>query len=445
MIAFSIVIHVVIILIGITSLIYDYRKRNGTALSLFLGANTIFLLIFGIIPIALILNNFFIGKTDSYLIQTINYENEPYLIAGIIILIGYFFLLFGYFTSKPYIRTNYIYRISEKTIYYFGYGLLFISTAVTVLFSITLGGPINSFQYIQLIRSNNIIISGPLFLLLPLSISAFIIYLSKLLKSKKVITINTICLLLSFFNSIYYVVIFGGRLPIALFLLIIPMYLMDNKNKISLKNVIIVCILGLLVLNYGENLLDHLSGNFYQTKGILDNIPRLVTQFSFPYINVLKVQNFTYDSGEFRYFIDFISWIINYLPSSIADVIGLGSITPSYAVNTFNHHMFDQNNPVAGGIPTDIITFGYYQFSLPGVIIITFLFGKLLARFDRIFLNSKYDTFLSLAKIRVFQILSFYPMYADIEAFMRRRVDVVVLIIIIIIGICKEMKGNINE
>ncbi|MCR3955123.1 MAG: oligosaccharide repeat unit polymerase [Gudongella sp.] len=444
MIEVAMLIHFAVIITGIVTLFYDYKQKSSASLSLFMGANTVFVFVFGLIPLILILNNFYIGRTDSYLIQTIDYENESYLSASLYILVGYTCMLCGYFLSKPYNIRKYEYKLSQKTANYYGYIILAISTVVTLLFMISLGGLLNSIQYIQLIRSNNLSISGPLFLLLPLSIVTFVIFLSKQLMLKKMYSINLLWLALSLFNSLYYVIIFGGRLPLVLFVLIIPMYIIDKRQKISIKNISIIFIVGLIVLNYGENLFDHLSGNIYQTRSILSNIPRNVTQFSFPYINTLKVHKFTYDTGEFRYFIDFISWIINYIPASISDAIGLGQITPSYAVNTYNHHMFDPTNPTAGGVPTDIITFGYYQFALPGVIIISLAFGKILAIFDKIFFHSKRDVLLSIIKIRVFQILSFYPMYADIEAFMRRRIDVVVLLMLVIFGVYKVNKKEIE-
>src|SRR5690606_10375669 len=118
---------------------------------------------------------------------------------------------------------------------------------------------------------------------------------------------------------------------------------------------------------------------------------RLFAQFSFPYINTLKVHEFTYGRGEFRYFIDFIGWIINYIPKEISSIIGLDLIKPSYLLNSENH--------LTQGIPTDIISFGYYQFALPGVIVVCFLFGGLIGWFDKLFNAVNQNYFIILAKI----------------------------------------------
>jgi hypothetical protein len=93
----------------------------------------------------------------------------------------------------------------------------------------------------------------------------------------------------------------------------------------------------------------------------------------------------------------------------------------------------NSNNHLTSGIPTDLITFGYYQFAIPGVIIISLLSGRIVSWFDRTLRSSDSDKFIQLAKIRLFQILVFYPMYADIEAFMRRRLDTVMIILILVI------------
>jgi hypothetical protein len=200
---------------------------------------------------------------------------------------------------------------------------------------------------------------------------------------------------------------------------------MEKRSKFNLKNIAIIVIFGIVFLNYLEAFFHFISQTNYSTRSIFDNIPRLVAQFSFPYINTLKVHQFTYDKGEFRYFIDFISWIINYIPKSFSSKIGLDQIAPSYLVNSNNH--------LTSGIPTDLITFGYYQFAIPGVIIISLLSGRIVSWFDRTLRSSDSDKFIQLAKIRLFQILVFYPMYADIEAFMRRRLDTVMIILILVI------------
>jgi|SRR5690625_82343 len=435
MVGLAIIIHTVIITLGVSLGIYDYKRRNNNRISIFMGINLIITFVYGLIPIILILNNFFVGKTDFFLIYTIDIENAPYFFASIITLIGYICIVIGYFLFNPYKKYDYKVVIPEIYLKYFAFALLIISSFSTIYFSLSLGGLFHSFKYIQDIRSGSINIAGPIFILLPLSIASFLIYLSFQMNKFNIFSLNFLFLLISIINSIYYVIIFGGRLPIALFILIIPMYYMDKRWKWSLRNLLLILIVGVLSLNYLNDIFDTLSesSESISTKGVFDNIPRLVAQFSFPYINTIQVHDFTYNNGEFRYFIDFISWVINYIPSSISSMIGLDQIPPSYLVNTNNYLLFDPTNPAAGGVPTDIVSFGYYQFAVAGVIIVTLLFGLAVAWLDKFFNNSNQSTFINLAKIRLFQIISFYPMYADIEAFMRRRVDVVVIIIIIVL------------
>lgn len=442
MIGLVIIVHTLIIVLGIYFIFYDYKRRNNNRLSIFMGTNSVFIFIYGLIPIILILNNFFVGKTDFFLIYTIDKQNEPYLFISVVILIGYICMLLGYFLSNPYKIYNYKLHIPKSYLKYFAFVLLLVSSFCVFYFSLSMGGFFNSFKYIEAIRSGNINIAGPIFLLLPVSIVSFLIYLSFQLDKLNLISVNFLFLLVSLVNSIYYLLIFGGRLPIALFILILPMYIMERKGKWGVKNLVLILFVGILSLNYLDSLFKLLSQSpeNIAVKSVFDNIPRLIAQFSFPYINTLQVHDFTYSTGEFRYFVDLISWVINYLPSSISNLIGLGQIPPSYTVNTYNHLMFDPSNPVAGGVPTDIVTFGYYQFGLAGVIIITFLFGLLVSWFDKFLNNSNQSSFITLAKIRLFQIISFYPMYADIEAFMRRRVDVVLIIVLLVLFSKKSQK-----
>ncbi|WP_175640177.1 O-antigen polymerase [Metabacillus schmidteae] len=423
-----IAIHILIIIIGIQLVLYDTKRNKQKKIRFFTAVNLVFIFVYGIIPLVLYYNKFFVGKTDAYIVYTVDYFNEPYLYASFLILIGYISFVIGYFHSKPYLKSRHTFNISHGNLRYIGIFLLIISCASVFLVASGLGGVFNSLSYIQAIRSGGgeVSISSIGFMLLPIGVPPFLIFLSFVLKEKKIYSLNFLFMLLSLFNSIYYVLIFGGRLPLALFLLILVFYYLDKKNSFKLKILVPIALIGIVMLEQLEQFFEYLStGEYIQGKGVIDSIPRIAAQFSFPYINTLKVHSFTYTDGEFRYFIDFISWLYNLIPNIIMDLLGGEIITPSYINNS--------NNYLTTGIPTDIIAFGYYQFAIPGVIIISILFGKVIGWFDRYFNRTNDNIFLTLVKVRLFEILIFYPMYADIEAFMRRRVDAVILIIILIL------------
>jgi oligosaccharide repeat unit polymerase len=433
-----ILIHILIIITGIYFFIYDYRKNKNNKLRLITGVNVILILIYGIIPIILYFNNFFVGKTDTHIIYTVNMSSEPFLFSATMILIGYLFILIGYFVSKPYRISKYSVKISNLKLKVIGLFLLMISVVSVYLVSSDLGGILNSLSYIQIIRSSGGAenISSVGFMLLPIGIAAFIIYLSFVIHEKRIFSWNGIFLLISSLNSFYYVLIFGGRLPLALFLLIPVLYYLDVKNSFKLKNMILLAILGFLLLNYLEPFFEYLStGNPIEAK--FDSIPRLISQFSFPYINTLKVHDFTYTNDGFRYFIDLVSWIYNIIPNRIMDYLGGKVIPPSYLVNSINHGI--------GGIPVDIVSFGYYQFSIPGVIFISFWFGNLIGHLDKFLYSNKNNVLLTLMRVRLFEIITFYPMYADIEAFMRRRIDTVIILLIIVMISKRYNLGDDNN
>lgn len=429
---YAIIIHLLLIIVGLFFGYFDYKKRNDNKLSIFMGANLVFIFIYGIIPIILMLNNFFIGKTDFYLIYTININNEPYFFSSIIIFIGYISFFIGYLVGWPYKPARVKLIVPPKRLKVIGIMLLVISSISSLYIAYQLGGFITSLKFITKLRSGEVIVPSSIFLLLPLSITSFAIFYSTRFNNTKQSLFNSLFLIISLFLAIYYVLIFGGRLPVALFILILPMYYMEKQSKFSLKNIFIIAVIGIIFLNYLEAFFHFISQSSYSTKGVFDNIPRIIAQFSFPYINTLKVHEFTFSRGEFRYFIDFVSWIINYIPKSFSSKIGLDQIPASYIVNSNNH--------LTTGIPTDLISFGYYQFALPGVIIITALFGRIISWFDRTLRSSDSESFIQLAKVRLFQILVFFPMYADIEAFMRRRLDTVIIILILVFFSRKSYK-----
>lgn len=430
---FALLVHAIMVIFGLIITIFEYKSKINKKLSIFMGVNLVFVFIYGIVPIILMTNNFFIGKTDFYLIYTVDQANEQYLFAIGIIFIGYLSMLIGYFSEKTSKKTPVNIEVPEVSLKIFGFLSLIVSSFSTIYTASTLGGIVNSLKYIVQLRVGQVRITSPVFLLLPLSITSFLIYLSLQIRKKSILSLEFLFLVVSFLNSIYYVLIFGGRLPLTLFMLIIPLYYLDKNNKVNIKNILLITVIGVILLNYLEDFFKLISQLDYNTKNVFNNIPRLIAQFSFPYINSLKVRKFTYNRGEFRYFVDFISWIVSYIPKKFSDMLGIEQIMPSYLLNSKNH--------LTKGIPTDIISFGYYQFALPGVIVVTFLFGKFIAYLDKIFDRTNLNTFMNLAKIRLFEILSFYPMYADIEAFMRRRVDVVLIIIILFLFSRKE-KNN---
>lgn len=162
----------------------------------------------------------------------------------------------------------------------------------------------------------------------------------------------------------------AGKIPVIMLLLCfaIPFAQRFFKHPWALMLLCACCAFPLL------GVLDSLF-NYFQTgiwEDVATDMMSYVPAFAYAYSNILNMENIV---GQFglRWGVDFITGVLNIVP-------GL-HFQPSYEV-TAEFYSGPQWR-MSGGVPNDVITFGFLQFGILGVVLMAVLVGILCGLLDR--------------------------------------------------------------
>jgi hypothetical protein len=234
--------------------------------------------------------------------------------------------------------------------------------------------------------------------------------------------------MISLCTSAIYELFNAGKLHIIFFFLSLYLFFIKGSIKKVVFQLIVAFIVVLFLLKPLDNLFLFFQDNSIQLSGSSNNvIANSISEFTFPYSNILYVESFV-NWGRIRYGIDFIGWLINCLPASILNSIGLNEIMPSHIFNTYNY----TGGAWTAGMPTDIITLGYYQFRELGIVLMCGFWGIIACIFDiriRKVLITRSTNVLVMRALMFFFLL--VP-YADPDPLLRLRLDYSFFILIII-------------
>lgn len=175
--------------------------------------------------------------------------------------------------------------------------------------------------------------------------------------------------LISFVLALLFMLANAGRTLIILMLII---YLFPFLKKISRRpwTLLVICgCVSLPLLSILDNLFVYLSGGDwnYSSMKTIEYLP----QFSYPICNVLNMQQIV-DHSHFRWGQDFFTAFINLIPG--VDFEASYVPTSSYYGGT--------DWKMTGGTPNDVITFGYLEFGILGVILMAYLLGCISGKID---------------------------------------------------------------
>jgi hypothetical protein len=122
-------------------------------------------------------------------------------------------------------------------------------------------------------------------------------------------------------------------------------------------------VFALFIILFGDSLFRAFNNptqflHYMQTVRMsISDISRLIlTEFSFPYINLVNLLTQSREV-DYRFFSDIIIGIATLLPQSL-----LGIKTPD-TLSRINTNYFGSS----GTIPVDLVSFGYYSLSIPGL------------------------------------------------------------------------------
>ena len=168
---------------------------------------------------------------------------------------------------------------------------------------------------------------------------------------------------LSLLLSIVFLLTNAGKAPIIVFSICFIMPILKKFFKHPWRMVFLFSFFSLPILDYMDELFVWLQKGFWvqSTRSSIE----ILDQFGYIYQNNLYLQEIVAQYG-IRWCQDFITGFLNVVP-------GITKFPPSYIVTSefFN----GVNWMYIGGRPVDIITFGYLELGLLGVILMAILFG----------------------------------------------------------------------
>lgn len=413
----------ILILLSIIIVFVEYNRfKNRKNIDILLGVSGFFLIYFCIIPLIFL---FYDVRRDLEHIHInfaiINLQTDNTIRASLLICLGYFSMLIGYLfmngkiNKKTYNKKSVPNSISNASLIKFALISFIVGFFSLAIHTYTFGGITNSIRVAELLRGIDYKAEQSFIFIRifqPFSLASF--YTFFILWDRKRSINSFLFMIFSFMFAVYYLILNAGRTAILALLLVLVIYIIEKRTAIKIKHLILFLIFGSVMAIYGDGIMVFLvSGNNIIFDNTTNAMAKLVSQLINPYVNILKVHDFTYLTGEYRWFSDYIYvWIFNLIPTQILEFLGLSKLPTVWQVNTMNF------NSYTAGLPVDIISMGYYQFLFIGVIILNFTFGIVISRLSSIFSNSN-DNAYGLLKNIIVLIMSGIVINSDPEVIIR--------------------------
>lgn len=454
-------LYCILLVIAMYNLINQYKKKKK--ITAFICFQVAFIIYYILIPImALSIINIYPGQLTGFVFVISNAECYDIIYAFMYTLISYTIILISYnirlSSRSPEARLRDSKSLNIKTDFWndlnmnkihkriyritIFIGLLFLILGIIseLVIANSLGGIFKAIAMGDKLRAfgsdNSQFIPQNRLFTIVLMVSSlvstyFFVYALRIYKNFSVKCL----LLLSILASAFYLMINAGRLAILLFVLTFFIDFSFRKTKhpfifMCLFSIVVFVLLGAL-----NDLFFYLSYGYVKetSTGILS----IINEFAFPYQNLLNVHKINELYG-FRLGVDYITWIINIIPTAVLQVFGLSKITTGYHLIT---EYYSGANAL-GGIPTDILTLAIRQFGFMGLIIISVLISKICKYMDKV-ICQMYSTNHIFMTLRISSIMFIVVPYADLDSFVRNRYDMLVVFIFIVV--INKIKANAKQ
>ena len=415
-----------IIIIGVAYSYYQTEKEINGFLMFSFG----YALYYVLIP--------FLLEADS--LFSLNLLNERFknefasngdikLITFLVVLSFYVIYICFYFLLKKVKFKKKRYKIlvnEEKLIKAIANILTFFGVASLILIIMNLGGVMSSLKMSEILRAYGTDMSKYMpqialyaYVLSPSIIASLFLnyYTVKRYSSSKLF------LYVSILFSIYYLLFFAGRLPILMVIICFSLHYILRKFKHPVIVILLLGIASLFLLGKLDDLFFYISYGYVKTNN-LSFLESTVKEFSFPYRNLCNVSEMNNMYG-LRYGVDYLSPIINIIPTSVLNIFNLGKVSSSY---TFISSFYDQSGTAMGGTPTDLLTFSLRQLGVMWIPFQALISAAFCSFLDKVI--KSIDTRFSYISIRLATIMFVLVAYHDLDSFIRNRFDMLLLLII---------------
>jgi hypothetical protein len=354
-------------------------------------------------------------------------DDMSYVYGQTFALIGYVVVLLGFHLSANFVsyiyslnRSNYIeydnrkyLKLGNEQLNILGILFAIIGGISLIVYILNIGGFIVFIKYSGALRSDTSFVDTKFTFLksitpLLLTSSFFFFACVQNLKEVKRILLSKILFWLSFLCSFIVLFHMAGRLRFFSYLFVFPMVIMVKNGKYNFRVISTAIGLALLLILFGKQM-SHLmiDPNAVERKINLISssygltLTHIIGEFAFPMITLAKTVFYAIpDVIPYRYFIDFFLAILYLIPKRIFSVS-----LPETAT--------DLNVAYLGApIPVDLISFGFFNGGIVGLILTCFLFGVSLSFFEKAF-PSDGDPIVIIFRVAWIFFMGFRVMYAD--------------------------------
>ncbi len=393
----SVIIVCTALLLGLIIFFAELARGRVAGLIDFLRATSVvYFISFVFVPVYLQLANLdiFRGTFWDWMFKT-NFNDSAFVYASLLSLIGYLCILAGYTVARAFVKnaqkavlpellslTGTGYLLTAGTL------LLGISLVSLVVYVQSIGGVGNFFALAMVLRLDNpLFVSKLAFLknVIPLALgSSFIFFALCSTPASGRVTrrLAAVLFVAAFLTSLATLFHQAGRLNLFTYLLTFPAARMVYRNRINKRYVVLGGLVFVFLVLFGKELFNYLvhpEAFFLQLRHVLNDasytLNSLFVEYIFPTLDVANVIQEVPAHAPFRWFSDLPLALLYLLPQR---VIGFEPPPDVSQINTF---LF---NPSSGGIPVDIVSFGYFSAGVVGILLTTFFFGVLLVLFERL-------------------------------------------------------------
>lgn len=275
--------------------------------------------------------------------------------------------------------------LDEVHLLRFSWFVLILSFFIRWVYVSAFGGFVSYLDYASSVRSAVFVVHNPWSFLQPfggLSIFSFYMFFSILFLSDKVSALSFVRklsvwtgFLCSLIFSVYILYSYMGRVNFIVFIFVITLSIFYFRG-VSLRFLITGSLVGVVAGLWSI----YLISNYFDVKGGNDFSLFVAREISFPFVTFFSQLLTPYLSP--RFFVDILISPLNLLPSSWLSTWYIG---PSEVNTIIISGAAKGTHGVTGGIPVDLLSLGFMQLGVAGVLVIGIMFGLLLRFFQYFF------------------------------------------------------------
>lgn len=364
------------------------RWRKLVQIDSLLVASVVYFICYSIIPIFLrTLQDRDLGLWSW--IYRLPFDNIDFLVASSLAILGYIAILLGYYAFlstglREKVRSGLAdmpISISESVQIGLAFGFGLIGILSLLIYVNEVGGFAIMVQAVGFFRSQTEPFSefGFVIKVAPLTtVSSYLLFgLFTSTKNKAKRVIYLVSFVLMFLSSLLILYVLGGRVQFAFYLLVFMLYSSFLKGRISLGFSLLAAVAIAGVFLFGKDIItgyakeDALVSKWDE---ILSDpfvaVRYLLIEFSFPFVTLANLLDAVPGDIRYQWFVDVPLGVAYLLPKPL-----LGLDLPPTVTMIYDEYI---DHP----IPIDLLSFGYVNMDVFGILLVCLAFGFLLSFAD---------------------------------------------------------------